>query len=148
MVIGNSYAIVKESVNKVQTNQSYPRGKSGLLYVGLTGMKELWKNNDIDLKHKLNSCYFQPNAHSFLSSPMLSYWYWSSDSSHCNLFIFANRAETTGQIPTLQTVVREEKEAGDGEEPGCSRAKGPFFYWGSVQWSCLCKWGHFEVSNC
>ena len=51
--------------------------------------------------------------------------------------IFVSRAETTGQIPALQTVVREEKETGEGEEPGGSGAEAGFFYGGSVQWSRL-----------
>lgn len=59
----------------------------------------------------------------------------------CHLFSFAHREKATGQIPALQTTLWEEEEEGGEGGLWWSRAEGEFFYWGSVQWSCVWRWG-------
>ena len=59
----------------------------------------------------------------------------------CHLFSFARREKTTGQIPALQTALREKEEEGGQRGLWWSRAKGQFFYRGSAQWSCIWRWG-------
>ena len=59
-----------------------------------------------------------------------------------HLFSFSHREKTTGQIPALQTAVREEEEGAEGERGlWWSRAEGECFYWGSVQWTRIWWWG-------